>query len=308
MMSKFMRIEFMENFTRVVEIGSLKGASREIGISVSTLSFQINQLEKFYGAKLLKRSSNGVELTEEGKIAYKNMKFILESVMETKKRIMELKGNEITIASGMVGMNIVFSLQTLIRTNYPDTEVKVVLRSAHDCLKGLLNGDYTFAIVGDIFEDKRLVYEVVGKDKLVLITSPNHPLAKKNTVTIDEIRDYPLICLTDNYGITTSVIKALESSGLSLKDFKIGCTVDDYFTLLNLVSRNEGIAITSFIASYKACEMGLVVTKDIRDFKDERDIYFVTTDVVMESSKYRNFADFIIKNTKILFQGFDKCV
>jgi len=308
MMSKFMRIEFMENFTRVVEIGSLKGASREIGISVSTLSFQINQLEKFYGAKLLKRSSNGVELTEEGKIAYKNMKSILESVMEAKKRIMELKGNEITIASGMVGMNIVFSLQTLIKANYPDTEVRVVLRGAHDCLKGLLNGDYTFAIVGDIFEDKRLIYKVVGKDKLVLITSPDHPLAKKDSVTIDEIKDYPLITLTDNYGITTSVIKALEASGLSLKDFNIGYTVDDYFTLLNLVSKNKGIAITSFIASYKACEMGLVVTKEIKDFKDERDIYFVTTDVVMESSRYRNFADFIVKNTKILFQGFDKCV
>jgi DNA-binding transcriptional LysR family regulator len=69
-----------------------------------------------------------------------------------------------------------------------------------------------------------------------MITSPDHPLAEKDSVTIDEIRGYPLVCLMDNYGITTSVIKALESSGLSLKDFKIGCTVDDYFTFLNLVS------------------------------------------------------------------------
>ncbi|WP_457549560.1 LysR family transcriptional regulator [Archaeoglobus sp.] len=303
-----MRIEFMKNFIKIVEAGSLKKASKEVGTSISTLSFQINQLEKFYGAKLLRRSSNGVVLTEEGKIAYENMKMIVESIVEAKRRIMELNGSKITIASGMVGINVVFNLQTLIKANYPNTKVEVVLRGAHDCLKGLLNGDYTFAIVGDVSKDRRFVYEVVGQDRIVLITSPNHPLAKKDTITIDEIKEYPLIILTDNYGITTSVIKALESSGLSLNEFKIGYTVDDYFTLLNLVSKNEGVAITSLIASYKACEMGLVVAKKVEDLRDVRKIYFVTTDVVMESKRYRDVADFIVRNAKILFESFDGCV
>lgn len=298
----------MKNFLKAVEVGSIKRASKELGISISTLSFQISQLEKFYGAKLIKRSSNGIVLTEEGKIAYENMKSIVESILEAKRRIMEIDGNKMTIASGMVGMNIIFSLQTLIKANYPDVDVKIALRGAHDCIRGLLNGDYMFAIVGDIIPNERLLYEVVGKDKLVLITSPENPLSKKDVVTLEDLKRYPLISLTDNYGITTSVKKALELSGYSIESFNVEYTVDDYFTLLNLVSKNKGVSITSLIASYKACEMGFVVAKEIEGLKDDRDIYFVTTDVVMKSRRHRDFANFIIKNAKTLFDSFNECV
>ena len=137
-----------------------------------------------------------------------------------------------------------------------------------------------------------------------MITSPDHPLAEKDTVTIDEIRDYPLINLTDNYDMTTSVEKALKNCDPNLQDFKV-CTVDD---ILNLVSRGRRVSIISPIASYKACEMGLVVARNVEGLKDERNIYFVTTDVVMRSRRYRDFADFIVKNAKMLFESFDGCV
>jgi len=137
-----------------------------------------------------------------------------------------------------------------------------------------------------------------------LITSPDHPLAEKDTVTIDEIRDYPLINLTDNYDMTTSVEKALKNYDPDLKDFKV-CTVDD---ILNLVSRGRRVSIISPIASYKACEISLVVARNVEGLKDERNIYFVTTDVVMRSRRYRDFADFIVKNAKMLFESFDGCV
>ncbi len=303
-----MRIEFIKNFLKVVETGSIKRASRELGVSVSTLSFQIGQVEKFYGAKLLKRGTNGVVLTEEGKIAYENMKKIVESISEAKRRIMEVKSNEITIASGMVGVNVVFNLQTLLKTEYPDIKVNIVLRGAHDCVDGLLRGEYTYAIVGDVKENERLVCEVVGKDKLVLIVSPQNPLSKRDVVSVEDLKSYPLVTLTENYGITTSIKKALELSGYSLEDFNVAYTVDDYFTLLNLVSKNRGIAITSLSASYKACEMGFVIAKRIEGLKDERDVFFVTTEFVLDIYRYKEIAKFIIDNLKVLFESFNECV
>ncbi len=302
-----MRVDFMKNFLRVVDLGSLKKASKELGLSISTLSFQISQIERFYGAKLLKRTSNGVKLTEEGKIAYENIKSIVESIVEAKRRIMELNGNKITVASGMVGMNIVFDLKTLIKAKYPDTDVGIVLRGAHDCINGILNGEYTFAIVGDISENNRLVYDVIGKDRLVLITSPNHPLSRRDRVKVEDLKEYPLITLTENYGITTSVLKALRASGYELSDFNVKYVVDDFFTLLNLVSDGEGVSITSLTASSKACEMGLVRAIAIEDLKDERNVYFVTTDVVIKSDRFREIAQFVKEKAKLLFDRFDVC-
>ncbi len=300
------RIDFMKTFLTVVEKGSLKKAAKELGMSISSVSFQINSLEEFYGAKLLKRGVNGVTLTEEGKIALKNMENVLDSIEETKKLISNLRGEKITIASGMVGIYVVPQIQTLFKAKYPNIDIKVVLRGAHDCLKKLGGSEADFAIVGDLPESdlERFYYTEIGKDCLVLIVPPDHPLSKKPRVTFEDIMEYPLVMLTEDYGITSSLKKALESSGVSLNDFEIGYTVSDFFSQLHGVSNGIGVAITSLIASWRACEVGLVRARRIEGFKSDRSVYFVTTKTLMESEKMREYAKFIIENSRKIFSEF----
>ena len=306
------RIDFMKTFMKVVECGSLKKAAKALGSSVSTVSFQIKSLEEFYGAKLFKRDVNGIELTEEGKIVLKNIEFILGSIEEAKRVISNLKGEKITIASGMVGLDIVFSIQTLLRARYPDVEVKVLLKGAHECVKGVVDGAIDFAIVGDISDDvlesDRLFIEEIGEDKLVLIAPVDHPLAKKPVVTLEDVLKYPMIFLNDNYGITTSTKKALIKSGVNIEDVDIAYTVSDFFSKINAVSNGLGIAITSFIAACKACEVGLIKIRNIKNFESERKIYFVSSRLTMESDRLKEYAEFIVSNCRRFFADFaERC-
>jgi len=178
------RLDFIKTFIEVVESGSLKKAAKNLGMSVSSVSFQINSIESFYGAKLLERGTNGVKLTDEGKIAIKNMKSILSSVEETKKLISNLRGDRITIASGMVGLNLVHAIQILLKSSYPQLEVNVALKGAHECVRGVLSGDFDFAIAGDLLDEHleldRLNYDILGKDHLVLIIPPDPRACQKN--------------------------------------------------------------------------------------------------------------------------------
>jgi len=301
------RIDFMRTFIHVVEKGSLKKAAKDLGMSISTISFQINSLEEFYGAKLLKRSVNGVTLTEEGKIAMKNMKSIIESVEETKRLISNLKGEKVTIASGMVGLYVVPHIQNLLKTLYPELDVKIVLKGAHECIKMLSEGKVDFAIVGDLPKDvdDRFYIAELGTDKLVLIIPKNHPLSSKKEVTLKDVVEYPLVSLTDDYGITSSLKKALAKSGIDPEEVKIGCVVNDFFSQLHGVSNGMGVAITSLIASCRACEVGLVKAIDVKDFKSDRKIYLVTTKLIMESKKMKEYAEFIIENGRRLFSEFN---
>ncbi|AEA47050.1 LysR family transcriptional regulator [Archaeoglobus veneficus] len=300
------RIDFMRTFLQVVEKGSLKKAAKELGMSISSVSFQINSLESFYGAKLLRRGVSGVTLTEEGKLAIKNMKSIIESVEETRKLISNLKGEKLTLASGMVGIYIVPHIQTLLKTKYPELDVNILLRGAHECIKKLRESEVDFTIVGDLPEDEddRFFITELGTDRLVLIVPPDHPLASKSEVTLDEVLEYPLIFLTEDYGITSSLKKALVSSGVNLDDIKVGYVVNDFFSQLHSVSNGLGIAITSMIASWRACEVGLVKVRDIKGFKSERSVYFVTTRILMESEKMMEYAHFVIENGRRLFADF----
>lgn len=302
------RIDFMKTFIEVVRAGSLKRAAKNLGLSVSTVSFQISAIESLYGAELLRRGVNGVELTEEGKIALKNMETILNSIEEAKKLISNLKGEKIVIASGMVGLNIVHSLQILLKSRYPQLEVKFELQGAHECIRGILAGKYDFAIAGDLLDeyinDPRLVINEIGEDRLVLIMPKEHPLAAKKSVTIEEIKREPLIMLTEDYGITTSTKRALEMSGVRLEDLKVAYVVSDYYSKLNAVSSGLGVAITSQLAVSKVCEVGLVEMRPIDGIEDRRKIYLVTSRLAMESSKMREYADFVLSKSKQLFEDF----
>ncbi|MEM4472025.1 MAG: LysR family transcriptional regulator [Archaeoglobaceae archaeon] len=302
------KLEFMKTFIEVVNSGSLKKAAKNLGTSVSTISFQINALESLYGAKLLKRGIRGVELTDEGKLALKNMEMIIKSVEEVKRLIANIKGEKIILASGMVGLNIVHALQILLKSRYPNLEIKLELRGAHECVRGVLDGNYDFAIAGDLLtehlNDPRLFVSELGDDKLVLITSRNHPLAKKDRVTLEEIKNEPLIMLTEDYGITTSTKKALEMSGYKISDFNVAFVVGDYYSKLHAVSSGIGIAITSMLAAFRAYEVEMIEMIEISDLMANRKIYFVTSKLAMESEKMREYANFIISKARQLFSDF----
>jgi len=302
------RLDFIKTFIEVVESGSLKKAAKNLGMSVSSVSFQINSIESFYGAKLLERGTNGVKLTDEGKIAIKNMKSILSSVEETKKLISNLRGDRITIASGMVGLNLVHAIQILLKSSYPQLEVNVALKGAHECVRGVLSGDFDFAIAGDLLDEHleldRLNYDILGKDHLVLIIPPAHELARKTAVTLEDITKYPIIMLDDSYGITTSTKKNLIASGLKLNELKIAYTVSDFYSKINAVSSGIGIAITSFIAACRACEVGLIKMRRIEGFRSERDIYLVSSKLSLESKKMKEYYEFILNKGRQLFEDF----
>ena len=302
------RLDFMRTFMEVVESGSLKKAAKNLGMSVSSVSFQINSVESFYGAKLLERGTNGVKLTDEGKIAIKNMKSILSSVEETRKLISNIRGDKITIASGMVGLNIIHAIQTLLKSSYPQVEVNVALRGAHECVKGVLSGEFDFAIAGDILDEylefDRLNWEILGEDYLVLITPPDHELAEKPVVTLEDVTKYPIVMLNDNYGITTSTKKALIASGVKLSELNIAYTVSDFYSKINAVSSGIGISITSFIAACKACEVGLVKMRKIEGLKSKRNIYFVSSKLSLESKKMKEYYEFILTKGRQLFEDF----
>ena len=304
------RVDFMKTYLKVIECGSLKKAAKALGMSVSTVSFQIKSLEEFYGVKLFKRDVNGIELTEEGKIVLKNVEYILGSIEETKRLILNLRNREISIASGMVGIDIIFSIKTLLKAKYPDLEVKVELKGAHECVKDVINGKVDFAIVGDLndgaIRENDLFVTELGKDLLVLVVPVDHRLARKDTVTLEDVLSEQIIILNENYGITTSTMKALKKSGVNPDDLNIAYVVNDFFSTINAVSNGLGVAVTSFIAAWKACEVGLIKMRKIANFDGERTVYFIASRLAMESDKLREYADFVIRNSKKFFSSMEK--
>ena len=73
------RIELMQTFVRIVEAGSLSAAATQLGTSQPTVSRRLQALERSLGLKLMKRSTHGMGLTQDGERCYAHAKDLLDT-------------------------------------------------------------------------------------------------------------------------------------------------------------------------------------------------------------------------------------
>ncbi|WP_242010315.1 LysR family transcriptional regulator [Acetobacter conturbans] len=73
-----MRLRGFEYFRIVVEAGSLGRAARCLGVSPSTLSRAIDNLEDELGVTLLERNKRGVRLTCSGRVIFSKIRDLID--------------------------------------------------------------------------------------------------------------------------------------------------------------------------------------------------------------------------------------
>src|SRR5213596_3525491 len=60
------RIELMKTFVQIVEAGSFSAAAAQLATTQPTVSRRLQALERSLGVRLLRRSTHGIGLTEDG--------------------------------------------------------------------------------------------------------------------------------------------------------------------------------------------------------------------------------------------------
>lgn len=73
-MRKTMTLDSYKNFVAIVESGSILSAANKLLIAQPSLSNQLKNIEKNYGAQLVIRGSRSLELTEAGRMFYRKAK------------------------------------------------------------------------------------------------------------------------------------------------------------------------------------------------------------------------------------------
>jgi DNA-binding transcriptional LysR family regulator len=69
-------------FVRAVEAGSLSRAAKELGVPRATLGRRLARLEDQLGARLIRRTTRTLVLTDEGRVLYERAKAVLAAVRE----------------------------------------------------------------------------------------------------------------------------------------------------------------------------------------------------------------------------------
>ena len=85
----------LETFLRAAQMGSFSRAADKLYISPNAVLKQINALEERLGVKLFKRTHRGIELTEGGKLLYREAEYIINYCEDAVNRARAVMSGEV---------------------------------------------------------------------------------------------------------------------------------------------------------------------------------------------------------------------
>lgn len=184
----------MKIFARVVECGSFSAVARETGLSQPTISKQVSALEKHLGAKMIRRSTRQIMLTETGSEFYERCTRILSEMEEAEASV----GRRKSVPSGTLRVNIpitygrMYILPTLWKflADYPD--IKIDLRM-DDHFADLIREGIDVAIRIGALADSSMIAKKIGNSQRLIVASPRYLEKHGEPKSIEDLRSHSCI-------------------------------------------------------------------------------------------------------------------
>jgi DNA-binding transcriptional LysR family regulator len=188
------RFEAMAAFVAAAKAGSFSAAARELGTPLATLSRRVADLEVELGARLLRRSTRRLSLTDQGQIFYEACARILDDVKDAEKSVtgeyQAAKGDLAVTAPGAFGRMHLQPIVIEFLAAYPDINLRLMLV---DRVVNLVEEHVDAAVRIAELGDSGLIGRSLGHVRMVLCASPvylarrgvpNHPrdLAKHDCI------------------------------------------------------------------------------------------------------------------------------
>ena len=214
-----MNLSQLYYFRTLTQVKSYKKAAAELFISEPTLSVAIKKLETELGCELLERKRHTITLTPDGEefaecveLSLSNLDAHVESI---KRRSQE--------RNGMLRIGIVFSAQQRIWAplinafwTAEGVEPNSVIRqgTTGQLIRALKLGEVDVVIAGTHPTEPELTQYPMWYSNVLAAINKDNPLAQKESVTFDEIKDYKIISYTLNGPVGDDTRKLIEEFDL----------------------------------------------------------------------------------------------
>lgn len=188
------RLETMQMFVRVAEMGSFTRAAESLGRTKAGVSLSVQQLEAGLGVRLLHRTTRKVQLTQDGTLYYERCKDLLADFEEAESMFQQKPADaagriRVDMPTG-VARNIVVPALPEFLNAYPKIEVELsctdrkvdVIREGFDCV----------IRVGSV-ADSGLILRSLGAFTIVNCVSPAYLAKRGKPKTLEDLAKHSMI-------------------------------------------------------------------------------------------------------------------
>jgi DNA-binding transcriptional LysR family regulator len=184
-------------FHEVAKHKSFSKAAEALFISQPAVTKHIRSLESKVGMGLIQRGKGGFALTEVGKILFRHTQKISSRLME----IEDVLGNLQKDHQGLLRIGTTESYSKCLmpnllsgfQTSFPSIKIALDVGNSEEIEKSLATYQNDLALIGLTKVPSKFESIPFLREELVLIVSPDHPLAMRTRVSLKELEEYPLI-------------------------------------------------------------------------------------------------------------------
>jgi DNA-binding transcriptional LysR family regulator len=187
-----MEIRDIVYFKEVAEHLNLGRAALALDLSTTALSKSLRRLEKSVGAKLVKRTPNGVELTGAGNALFAQagrLQLLLDDIRHEATDLGAGRAGHINVgATPGVAENCVSDAFIALLKESPNVSLRAILTHGIDAATMAQEGKVDF-VVNTVRPEipPDLVCEQLFRDHQVVYVAATHPLARRKRVTLADL-------------------------------------------------------------------------------------------------------------------------
>lgn len=274
-----MNIEHLDYLLEVYNCGSINKAAKYLYLSQSHLSKIIKNLENELGYPLVIRSKSGLTFTHAGKVFIQSAEKIVRESHAIRKIPEQLKKNEalsIVCSSDPFLLNAFFHF----RRTVPSVDSSETLEEAglRIILQRLISEDRNLGIMA-MYEQKAEKYRKLAEKygfsfetlqthiPMIAVFNRQHPLARKESVRLDEMRKYTFVIDSNVDHDDTKTVLQMKSDQNVLHVSSLACTE-------MALKKSNYIAVKNQTIMEYMIDHGLV-TRPIEDFEEYSGIYLL---------------------------------
>lgn len=292
----------LETFVTVVKLKSFSKAAETLYITQPTVSNHISNLEKELNTILVNRTNKSITLTTAGNLLYK---YAIEIINKRDNALFSLNQFEgkiegiLEISSSTIPEQY-FLPELLNRFNriYPDVKYDLKKYDTGEVIANILSGKIDFGIVGAKKESKQLEYIEIMDDDIVLAAPNKDKYVNINSITVDQLLDYPLILREKGSGTRNIVENTLSDHNYCIDSLNVIAYIENTETIKECVKKGLGVTFISSKAIASDLESDSLKTISFIDFDFKRKFYFVYHKNRALSPLAETFKKFILEQKK----------
>jgi DNA-binding transcriptional LysR family regulator len=270
-----MDINQLEVFLGVAQEKSFSRAAETLNRTQPAVSQAIRRLEVELGEPLFDRSSKDGTLTAAGKVLFDFAQQMMNLRVHAHTAIRELRDlhrGKLSLSANEYTVMGLLPLLPIFRARHPHIKIEVKRSLASRIPSEILGRDVEIGVVTFKPNDASISSIPVTMDELVLIVSPDHPLASRTTVSVRELGAETFIAHNVASPYRERVVKTFEKHRTPLN---ISMEMPTLEAIKRMVETKMGVALVPKLTAQNEIARGQLAGVSVKEMRLERRLHLI---------------------------------